>query len=79
MDGARVVGVGNIYASEALFLAGIRPRTAAHRLSLDQCTRLVAAINARAALSDSRGRIFVARFRRQRRRAWQLSDPVSRV
>ena len=33
MDARSVVGVGNIYASEALFLAGIRPRTAAHRLS----------------------------------------------
>jgi formamidopyrimidine-DNA glycosylase len=44
MDGRSIVGVGNIYASEALFLAGIRPRTAAHRLSLDQCGRLVSAI-----------------------------------
>jgi formamidopyrimidine-DNA glycosylase len=25
MDGGVVVGVGNIYATEALFLAGIRP------------------------------------------------------
>ena len=44
MDGHNIVGVGNIYASEALFLAGIRPRTAAHRLSLEQCARLVVAI-----------------------------------
>ena len=44
MDGRRIVGVGNIYASEALYLAGIRPRTAARRLSLQQCGRLVAAI-----------------------------------
>jgi formamidopyrimidine-DNA glycosylase len=44
MDAHCVVGVGNIYASEALFLAGIRPRTAAHRLSLEQCARLVDAI-----------------------------------
>ena len=44
MDGRSIVGVGNIYASEALFLAGIRPRTAASRLSFEQCGRLVTAI-----------------------------------
>ncbi|MEM8561189.1 MAG: bifunctional DNA-formamidopyrimidine glycosylase/DNA-(apurinic or apyrimidinic site) lyase [Pseudomonadota bacterium] len=33
MDGRVVVGVGNIYANEALFLAGIHPRRAAGRIS----------------------------------------------
>lgn len=33
MDGATVVGVGNIYATEALFLSGIRPDRAASRIS----------------------------------------------
>ena len=33
MDGKVVVGVGNIYAAESLFRAGIRPATAAHRVS----------------------------------------------
>ncbi len=33
MDGSVVVGVGNIYANEALFLAGIDPRRAAGRIS----------------------------------------------
>ena len=33
MDSQIVVGVGNIYANEALFMSGIRPRTAAQRLS----------------------------------------------
>ena len=33
MDGKVVVGVGNIYAAEALFGAGIRPGVAAHRVS----------------------------------------------
>ena len=32
MDAAVVVGVGNIYASESLFLAGIRPTRAVGRL-----------------------------------------------
>ncbi|HUQ74595.1 MAG TPA: bifunctional DNA-formamidopyrimidine glycosylase/DNA-(apurinic or apyrimidinic site) lyase [Burkholderiales bacterium] len=40
MDGRRIVGVGNIYANESLFRAGIDPRKAAKRLSLERCTRL---------------------------------------
>ena len=44
MDGRRIVGVGNIYASESLFLAGIDPRKAAGRLSAASCARLAAAI-----------------------------------
>jgi formamidopyrimidine-DNA glycosylase len=44
MDGRRIVGIGNIYASESLFLAGIHPRTQARRLSPERCGRLVAAI-----------------------------------
>lgn len=44
MDGRRIVGVGNIYASESLFLAGISPRRRAQRLSAAQCARLSAAV-----------------------------------
>lgn len=33
MDGKVVVGVGNIYANESLFLAGIRPQTPAGKVS----------------------------------------------
>ena len=44
MDGHVVVGVGNIYASEALFHAGIRPETRAGKLSRPACARLVTAI-----------------------------------
>lgn len=39
-----VVGVGNIYASEALFLAGIRPTLSAARLSRPRAERLRLAI-----------------------------------
>ena len=46
MDGRRVVGVGNIYASEALFRAGINPRMPAKRLSLEKSRKLVTAIKA---------------------------------
>jgi len=44
MDGRRVVGVGNIYASEALFRAGINPRRAARRLTVKESTKLTKAI-----------------------------------
>ena len=44
LGGELVVGVGNIYASEALFMAGIRPTTRAERISLARATRLHAAI-----------------------------------
>jgi len=44
LAGDVVVGVGNIYASEALFAAGIRPTVRADRLSLPRVTRLHAAI-----------------------------------
>lgn len=44
MNQAIVVGVGNIYASEALFRAGIDPRRAAGRLTRAEAARLVAAV-----------------------------------
>jgi formamidopyrimidine-DNA glycosylase len=39
-----VVGIGNIYASEALFRARIHPRRAAGRLKREQAAKLVRAI-----------------------------------
>lgn len=44
MDSHIVVGVGNIYASESLFRAGIHPGLAAGRISLLRCEKLVASI-----------------------------------
>jgi formamidopyrimidine-DNA glycosylase len=44
MDGKVVVGVGNIYASEALFAAGIRPTAAAERVSRKKYQVLAEAI-----------------------------------
>jgi formamidopyrimidine-DNA glycosylase len=44
MDAAVVVGVGNIYASESLFLAGLRPTRAVGRLRLQHWERLCMAI-----------------------------------
>ncbi len=40
MDQARVVGVGNIYASEALFRAGVDPRRPAHELARGEVERI---------------------------------------
>jgi formamidopyrimidine-DNA glycosylase len=51
LAGEAVVGVGNIYASECLFRAGINPRIAAGKLSLARCAKLVASI--RATLGDA--------------------------
>lgn len=44
MNAAIVVGVGNIYASEALFLAGIHPRQPAGSLAQEECATLAEAI-----------------------------------
>jgi formamidopyrimidine-DNA glycosylase len=44
MDQHVVVGVGNIYASEALFRAGVRPRRAAGRIRPAEWQRIVDAI-----------------------------------
>ena len=44
MDSHVVAGVGNIYANEALFRAGISPRMSARRLSRERCDTLAAKI-----------------------------------
>ncbi len=44
MNASVVVGVGNIYASEALFNAGIHPKRAAGRISAERMSILAAAI-----------------------------------
>jgi len=44
MDSHNVVGVGNIYASESLFRAGIHPRRAAGKVSLTSYNLMVRAI-----------------------------------
>jgi formamidopyrimidine-DNA glycosylase len=55
MDGHRVVGIGNIYASESLFRAGIDPRVAAGRVSLKRLERLVPVIKATLAAAIEAG------------------------
>lgn len=51
MDSAMVAGIGNIYANEALFIAGIRPDRSADSLDLSQCSCLAGAI--KSVLRDS--------------------------
>jgi formamidopyrimidine-DNA glycosylase len=51
MDSHLVAGVGNIYASEALFRAGINPKLPARRLGPIRCATLVQTV--RATLADA--------------------------
>jgi formamidopyrimidine-DNA glycosylase len=44
LDQKTLVGVGNIYACEALFLSGLSPRRSAHTVQGDRAARLVNAI-----------------------------------
>ncbi len=55
MDSHRVVGIGNIYASESLFRAGIDPRTPAGRISLKRLERLVPMVKATLAAAIEAG------------------------
>jgi formamidopyrimidine-DNA glycosylase len=55
MDNRIVVGVGNIYANEALFRAGIRPTRAAGRLSRQRLAALVDAVRETLAAAIAKG------------------------
>ncbi len=46
MNAAIVVGVGNIYANESLFRAGVRPTRVAHRVTRQEMTRIAESIKA---------------------------------
>lgn len=55
MDNANVVGVGNIYACESLFKAGIHPSTPAGRVSEQRWQKLVEAIKTTLAAAIEQG------------------------
>jgi formamidopyrimidine-DNA glycosylase len=55
MDQAVVVGVGNIYAAESLFRAGIAPTRAAGTVSRERYVRLAAAVKEILAHAIARG------------------------
>ena len=44
LDQTRILGLGNIYASEALFLAGVNPKKAANKLSRPRARMLYQAV-----------------------------------
>lgn len=44
MDGKKIAGVGNIYATEALFRAGVRPTLPCLKLSIAKCSQLVSCL-----------------------------------
>ena len=44
MDGSKIAGVGNIYAAETLFRAGIRPTLPCLKLSIAKCSQLVSCL-----------------------------------
>ena len=44
LDQSLLAGVGNIYADEALFLAGVRPTRPGRRVSREECDRIAKAI-----------------------------------
>ena len=55
MDAHLIVGIGNIYASESLFLAGISPLRAACRIGRERCERLAGAVKETLAASIAAG------------------------
>ena len=55
LAGDIVVGVGNIYASESLFRAGINPKTSAQRIGLARYVKLEQAIRAILAAAIEQG------------------------
>lgn len=55
LGGNIVVGVGNIYASESLFKAGINPKTPAHRIGMARYEKLVHAIRETLAAAIEQG------------------------
>lgn len=55
MDGKVVVGVGNIYASESLFAAGISPTRAANRIALARYESLAQAVKSVLAAAIAQG------------------------
>ncbi|MDQ6681530.1 MAG: formamidopyrimidine-DNA glycosylase, partial [Pseudomonadota bacterium] len=63
LGGAIVVGAGNIYACEALFEAGIDPRTRSDRLSRPRCAALADAVRTTLARALDTGGSTLRNFR----------------
>jgi len=76
LDQSVLAGVGNIYADEALFLAGLSPRRPACRLSRQDCVLLARALKRvlRRAISDGAG----GRYRDEGRVYGRAGEPCRR-
>ncbi len=79
MDSHLVVGVGNIYANESLFRAGIRPTSRANKVSRPRLARLVDAGAGRADRGHRQGRQHASGLCRRGRRARLLPARLLRV
>lgn len=77
MDAHVVVGVGNIYASEALHMAGIRPTRAARSVASSRLSALVDAIRKVLAASIAKGGTTLRDFRHQDGSAGYFSQQLS--
>jgi formamidopyrimidine-DNA glycosylase len=74
MDQREIAGLGNIYASEILFQAGVRPRRRVGRLTRAECGRLVDAIRAVLARAIARGGSSISDYRDGFERAGSYQD-----
>jgi len=63
MDQHAIAGLGNIYVSELLFRAGVRPRRRAARLSREDCERLIAAMRTVLSEAIARGGSSISDYR----------------
>ena len=79
LDQSVLAGVGNIYADEALFLAGIRPLRRAARLSLEDWRTLVTRAAARAAPLHRHRRLLDQRLRAPRWNGRRLPGRAARL
>ena len=77
MNSAIVAGVGNIYASEALFLSGIHPQRAAGRISLSRYEKLVTNIKSILSTAIDSGGTTLRDFTRENGRPGYFSQKLN--
>ena len=78
MDQREIAGLGNIYVNEALFLAGVRPRRRAGRLTRAESARLATAIRTVLGAAIARGGSSISDYRDgfERSGSYQLRHQV---
>lgn len=79
LAGDLVVGAGNIYASDALFEAGIDPRTPCHRIGPQRSARLLAAVRLVLGEAIAAGGSTLRDFRDAHGSTGQYQDAAARV